>query len=84
METMQSVGFRPLDTVTQGGLIESGNADLTSESNLRGRLDKLRRHSFYVLASGGAHGFECIRTLSAAHAAALIRGLNIAEKCGYS
>ena len=44
---------------------------------------KLRRYSFYVLARG-AHDFECIPMLPAADAASLIRGLNIAEECGYS
>lgn len=84
MEAMQNLGFWPLDTVTQGVLMELGNADLSSEADLRGRLDKLRRYSFYVLASGAAHDFECIRTLPADDAAALIRGLNIAEEYGYS
>ena len=84
MEAMQSLGFWPLDTVTRGVLMGLGNADLSSEADLRGRLDKLRRYSFFVLASGAAHDFECIRTLPAADASALIRGLNIAEECGYS
>lgn len=84
MEAMQNLGFWPLDTVTQGVLMELGNADLASEADLRTRLDRLRRYSFYVLACGAAHDFECIRTLPAADAAALIRGLNIAEECGYS
>jgi|JI10StandDraft_1071094.scaffolds.fasta_scaffold53188_3 hypothetical protein len=84
MEAMQNLGFWPLDTVTQGVLMELGNADISSKADLRTRLDKLRRYSFYVLASGAAHDFECIRTLPAADAAALIRGLNIAEECGYS
>lgn len=84
MEAMQNLGFWPLDAVTRGVLMELGNADLSSEADLRGRLDKLRRYSFFVLASGAAHDFECIRTLPAADAAGLIRGLNIAEECGYS
>lgn len=84
MEAMQNLGFWPLDAVTRGVLMELGNADVSSEADLRARLDKLRRYSFFVLASGAAHDFECIRTLPAADAAALIRGLNIAEECGYS
>lgn len=84
MEAMQNLGYWPLDPVTRGVLIELGNADLSSESDLQSRLDKLRRYSFYVLASGADINFECIRTLPVADAAALIRGLNIAEECGYS
>ena len=84
MEAMQNLGYWPLDQVTSGVLIELGNADISSESELRSRLDKLRRYSFYVLASGADINFECIRTLPAADATALIRGLNIAEECGYS
>ena len=84
MEAMQNLGYWPLDRVTMGVLIELGNADISSESDLRCRLNKLRRYSFYVLASGADINFECIRTLAVADAAALIRGLNIAEECGYS
>jgi len=84
MEAMQHLGYWPLDQVTRGVLIELGNTDISSESDLRGHLDKLRRYSFYVLASGADITFECIRILPTADAAALIRGLNIAEECGYS
>ena len=84
MEAMQNLGFWPLDAVTRGVLIELGNADVNSESDLRSRLDKLRRYSFYVLARGAEHDFKCISSLSAADSAAMIRGLAIAEECGYS
>lgn len=84
MEAMQNLGFWPLDAVTRGVLIELGNADVASESDLRSRLDKLRRYSFYVVARGSEHDFKCIPSLSAADGAALIRGLAIAEECGYS
>lgn len=84
MEAMQNLGFWPLDAVSRGILIELGNADVTSESDLRNRLDKLRRYSFYVLARGAEHEFKCISSLSAADGAAMIRGLAIAEECGYS
>lgn len=84
MEAMQNLGFWPLDAVTRGVLIELGNADVTSESDLRSRLDKLRRYSFYVLARGAEHDFKCIASLSAAESAAMIRGFAIAEECGYS
>ena len=84
MEAMQNLGFWPLDAVTRGVLIELGNADVTSESDLRTRLDKLRSYSFYVLARGAEHDFKCIPSLSAADGAAMIRGLAIAEECGYS
>jgi hypothetical protein len=84
MEAMQNLGFWPLDAVTRGVLIALGNADVNSENDLRGRLDKLRRYSFYVLARGSEHDFKCIPSLSAADGAAMIRGLAIAEECGYS
>lgn len=84
MEAMQNLGFWPLDAVTRSVLIELGNADVNSESDLRRRLDKLRRYSFYVLARGSEHDFKCIPSLSSADGAALIRGLAIAEECGYS
>ena len=84
VEAMRNLGFWPLDTVTRGVLIELGNADVTSESDLQNRLDKLRRYSFYVLGVGAQHDFKCIPSLSAADGAALIRGLAIAEECGYS
>jgi hypothetical protein len=84
MEAMQNLGFWPLDAVTRGVLIELGNADVKSESDLKTRLDKLRRYSFYVLARGAEHDFKCIPSLSAADGAAMIRGLAIAEECGYS
>ena len=84
MEAMQNLGFWPLDAVTRGVLIELGNADVTSESDLRSRLDKLRRYSFYVLARGAEHDFKSIPSLSAADSAAMIRGFAIAEECGYS
>ncbi len=84
MEAMQNLGFWPLDAVTRSVLVELGNADVSSETDLRNRLDKLRRYSFYVLAHGAEHNFECIQTCSAADGAALIRGLTIAEECGYS
>lgn len=84
MEAMQNLGFWPLDTVTQRVLIELGNADVTSESDLRNRLDKLRRYSFYLLARGAEHDFACISSIPAADGAAMIRGLAIAEECGYS
>ena len=84
MEAMQNLGFWPLDAVTRGVFVELGNADVTSESDLRNRLDKLRRYSFYVLARGAEHDFKCIPSLSAADGAAMIRGLAIAEECGYS
>lgn len=84
MEAMQSLGFWPLDAVTRGVLIELGNADVNSESDLRTRLDKLRRYSFYVLARGADHDFKCILSLSAADGAAMIRGFAIAEEFGYS
>jgi hypothetical protein len=84
MEAMQNLGFWPLDAVTIGVLIELGNADVSSESDLRDRLDKLRRYSFYVLARGAEHDFKCIHSLSAADGAAMIRGFAIAEEFGYS
>ena len=84
MEAMQHLGFWPLDVVTRGVLIELGNADVTSEIDLRNRLDKLRRYSFYVLGRGAEHDFKCILSLSAADGAAMIRGLAIAEEFGYS
>lgn len=84
MEAMQNLGFWPLDAVTRGVLIELGNADVTSESDLRNRLDKLRRYSFYVLGRGAEHDFKCIPPLSATDGAAMIRGLAIAEEFGYS
>ncbi len=84
MEAMQNLGFWPLDAVTRGVLIELGNVDVNSESELRNRLDKLRRYSFYVLARGAEHEFKCISLLSAADGAAMIRGLAVAEECGYS
>ena len=84
MEAMQNLGFWPLDVVTIGVLIELGNADVSSESDLRNRLDKLRRYSFYVLARGAEHDFKCIPSLSAADGAAMIRGFAIAEEFGYS
>lgn len=84
MEAMQNLGFWPLDAVTRGVLIELGNGDVTSESNLRSRLDKLRRYSFYVLARGAEHDFKCIASLSTADSAAMIRGFAIAEEYGYS
>jgi len=84
MEAMQNLGFWPLDAVTRGVLIELGNVDVNSENDLRNCLDKLRRYSFYVLARGAEHDFKCIPSLSAADSAAMIRGLAIAEECGYS
>jgi hypothetical protein len=84
VEAMQNLGFWPLDAVTQTVLIEFGNADVNSEGDLRSRLDKLQRYSFYVLACGAEHDFKCIPSLSAADGAAMIRGLAIAEECGYS
>jgi hypothetical protein len=84
IEAMQNLGFWPLDAVTRTVLIELGNVDVNSESDLQKRLDKLRRYSFYVLSVGAEHDFKCIPSLSAADGAALIRGLAIAEECGYS
>ena len=84
MEAMQNLGFWPMDAVTRSVLIELGNADVKSECDLRNRLDKLRRYFFYVLARGSEHDFKCIPSLSVADGAALIRGLAIAEECGYS
>jgi len=84
VEAMQNLGFWPLDAVTQTVLIGLGNADVNSASDLQKRLDKLRRYSFYVLGVGAEHDFKCIRSLSADDGAALIRGLAIAEECGYS
>jgi hypothetical protein len=84
MEAMQNLDFWPLDVVTRGVLIELGNADVNSASDLRNRLDKLRRYSFYVLARAAEHDFKCIPSLSAADSAAMIRGFAIAEECGYS
>lgn len=84
MEAMQNLGYWPLDTVTQRVLIELGNADVNSEADLRCRLDKLRRYSFYVLARGADLDFKCIRSLSAVDGAAMIRGFGIAEEFGYS
>jgi len=84
VEAMQNLGFWPLDAVTQSVLIELGNADVNSTSDLQKRLDKLRRYSFYVLGVGAEHDFKCIPSLSAGDGAALIRGLAIAEECGYS
>jgi hypothetical protein len=84
VEAMQNLGFWPLDTVTRSVLIELGNADVNSESNLQKSLDKLRRYSFYVLSVGAEHDFKCMASLSAADGAALVRGLAIAEECGYS
>lgn len=84
VEAMQNLGFWPLDAVTQSVLIELGNADVNSTSDLQQRLDKLRRYSFFVLGVGAEHDFKCIPSLSGNDGAALIRGLAIAEECGYS
>lgn len=84
VEALQNLGFWPLDKVTQSVIIELGNADVNSASDLQKRLDKLRRYSFYVLAVGAEHDFKCILSLSATNGAALVRGLAIAEECGYS
>ena len=84
VEALQNVGFWPLDAVSQSVLIELGNADMNSEKDLRDRLDKLQRYSFYVLACGAEHDFKCISSLSAADGAAMIRGLAIAEESGHS
>lgn len=84
LEAMRNLGFWPLDGLTRTVLIELGNADVNSTYDLQERLNKLRRYSFYVLAAGAEHEFECIPTLSAGAGAALVRGLAIAEECGYS
>src|ERR1017187_7861391 len=42
MEAMQTLGFWPLDAVTIGVLIELGNADVSSEIDLRNRSEERR------------------------------------------
>jgi hypothetical protein len=84
VEAMQNLRFWPLDAVTRTVLIELGDANLNSTGELQDRLNKLRRYSFYVLAAGADRDFKCISMLSARDGAALIRGLAIAEDCGYS
>jgi hypothetical protein len=76
----------PLDSLTQAALIHLGNTglDFGSENALEEALAKVRRHCFFVMAASPDLGFECLRNLSAADGAKLIRGLAIAEECGCS
>jgi hypothetical protein len=84
MEAMQNLGFWPLDPVTASVLIDLGNADVESHDDLGEKLNRLARYSFYLLARGTDIRFDCICEMPHEQAAALIRGLAIAEEFGYS
>jgi hypothetical protein len=65
-------------------LIGLGNADLDSPTDLASHLKRLRKYCFFLLANGPDFSFDAIGELRADDAAALIRGITLAEELGFS
>jgi hypothetical protein len=86
LEAIGKLRSWPLDSITRPALIRLGNVDLCSgdDEALKSSLAEVRRHYFFLMAASPDLGFQCLHELSADDGASLIRGLAIAEECGYS
>lgn len=86
LESLQKLRQWPLDPKTRAVLVGLGKSCEVAgvEEALSAALAEVRRHYFFLMAAYPDTEFGCIREMSPEEGASLIRGLAVAEECGYS